>query len=134
MLSIFVKHVLCCFHCFVYFFPDTRAVFPLHMCCSILSILKPSQWSLPWFLQLEIFLPLRKTYNALFRNVVIRVMCQRMLLALSHMSLIWSSHHCCEVGCSNSASGWKAGGSESLCEFPEFTQVVGGRTRNTIQI
>ena len=88
-------------------FPRYRAVFPFHMCYRFLSLLKSSQWSLCWFPQLKIFLFLMETHNPLSWNAVMPVMCQRMLLALSHMSFIWSLQHCCEAGGIISATGMK---------------------------
>lgn len=93
---------------FSLFCPNTRAVFPFHICYAFLSVLKLPQWSLSSLLQLDMVLFHLKTHNTLSRNAVMPVVCQRMLVVLSQMSFIWTSQCCCEAGSSISTAGMKS--------------------------
>lgn len=82
----------------------------------------------------EIFLPLMKTYNTLEM-----LWCQLCVRECSwHFNICYSfDPHNIAVRqvASSLLHGWKVGGSDWFCiyDFPKFTQLVRGRTRNIIQ-
>lgn len=123
-LVICIQNKLSCFHfhCFAYFSPDNRAVFPFHMCYSFLSLLKshPNEASAD-SCSLKYFSFLWKP-TTLYLEML---WCQ-----LYVRECYWHLHIChsfdpyniaVRQAASSLIQGWKAGGSDCLHDFLTFT-------------